>query len=499
MAVMDTVAGEKLKLLIRMVESLSEVEKDHDLVKLLLMNALEFTGAERGFLIQKKEDNSLICFDSRGEHIDHPLISLSSIHQVFMTGQSLCLIENADGETLPSTASILALDLKTIMCAPLFKHGENDRDSVFAVLYIDSRIVSRPFDRKDLEFLSVLTRQAAEVWHHLILNRRLSEDFKLLHQEVKAKYDYHNIVGQCDAMKEVYRILELIRDTDLDVMITGETGTGKELIAKAIHYASPRSGSPLKQINCAALPEGLVEAELFGVERNVATEVRSRQGKLEQADGGTLFLDEIGDMPIRIQNHLLRFLEERKFRRIGGREEIASNARVIAATNKNLSEEIKAGNFRDALRYRLEVVTIHLPPLRDRKDDLEILVDFFLKEVVEKHQLMIRGFTKDAWDIMREYRWPGNIRELKHRIQSAAFLAKSHLIDVVDLGLKSIQQKIEIKPLKIQREKLEQQLISDALSRHEHNLTQCAASLGISADILQEKIIVYQLDAQNDQ
>lgn len=471
---------DKLELLIRIISDLSSIDSESLLIRHLIRDALDFTGAERGFLVQKSPDSpNLRFFDSGGEISQSPIVSFSSISQVMETGVPICMVENTDGQRISSSASILALDLKTIMCAPLIvENSQGKRD--YGVLYVDSRIVTQPFSREDLDFFSLLSRHAAIVFDHLNLTRKLERDYKLLHDKVRSKYDYHKIVGHCDSMTKVYQTLDMIRDTNIDILITGDTGTGKELIAKAVHYSSPRSNMPLKQLNCAALPEGLVEAELFGVEKNVATEVSRRAGKIEEADGGSLFLDEIGDMPLRIQNRLLRFLEERRFRRIGGREEIHADVRIIAATNKNLDVEVAAGRFRDALRYRIDIINIHLPPLKDRDDDLELLAQFFLKQIVDQSGINIQGFTAEAWKLMKDYNWPGNVRELKHRVQSAAFLAKAQLIDSLDLGLRKSAQLSDILPLAEQKAQYIFSLISRALLGANQDPVIAAETLGIS-------------------
>jgi DNA-binding NtrC family response regulator len=480
--------SQKMKLLIRIIDELSSIESKSEMIRFLLNSAVEFSEAERGFFVESSKDGDLVFLGLDGQVVQDPEVSESTIHQVFESRRPSCLVENADGRSIPPTASILALDLKTIMCAPLTLPDLDSDVRASAVLYVDSQVSTRPFDRQDLEFFDILARHATVIWHNLILTQRLQNDFKLLHQEVKSRFGYHRIVGQCDQMKEVYETLEMIRDTDLDVMIVGETGTGKELIAKAIHYSSARSSALLKQINCAALPEGLVEAELFGLERSVATEVRRRTGKLEQADGGTLFLDEIGDMPIRIQNRLLRFLEAHQFRRIGGREEIHADVRVLAATNKDIDEEIKAGRFRDSLRYRLDIVTIRLPKLKDRGDDLELLAKFFLEDVVKSHDLEISGFTADAWQLMREYPWPGNVRELKHRVHSAAYLARGQLIDAGDLGLLTANVTPGMESLKERSNAFEREMISRAMARFENDHKRAARYLGIAESTLNRKI-----------
>ena len=331
-------------MLVKIVEDLS-VEPDQTLlIQNLLFNVLEFTGAERGFFIKQVSDGSMKFYNISGEPTESPQVSISVINRVIETNKPVCLIESSDGQSLPPTTSILALDLKSLMVAPMNIGIESYGDKEFrpdAVLYVDSRIVSKPFDTEDLNFFSVLAQHTAAVWRNKLLVQKLEQDFKLLHAEVQSKFDYHKIIGKCPALLEVYDTLEILRSTELDVLITGETGTGKELIAKAIHYSSPRSEKPFLQINCAALPEGLVEVELFGVEKNVATEVKSRQGMIESANRGTLFLDEIADMSLRIQNRILHFLETRKIRKIGARKELDVDVRILAATNQDISKAIQ--------------------------------------------------------------------------------------------------------------------------------------------------------------
>ncbi len=478
-------------MLVKIVEDLS-VESDQTLlIQNLLFNVLEFTGAERGFFIKQVSDGSMKFYNISGEPTESPQVSISVINRVIETNKPVCLIESSDGQSLPPTTSILALDLKSLMVAPMNIGIESYGDKEFrpdAVLYVDSRIVSKPFDTEDLNFFSVLAQHTAAVWRNKLLVQKLEQDFKLLHAEVQSKFDYHKIIGKCPALLEVYDTLEILRSTELDVLITGETGTGKELIAKAIHYSSPRSEKPFLQINCAALPEGLVEVELFGVEKNVATEVKSRQGMIESANRGTLFLDEIADMSLRIQNRILHFLETRKIRKIGARKELDVDVRILAATNQDISKAISNGQFRDALRYRLEILPIHLPPLRERGDDLRLLADFFLSEIVEKNDLNIHGFSNNSWEAMQKYSWPGNIRELKHRIQSAAILSRGTLIEVQDLGIPYKKSLQAIKPLAEKRKLMETSMISSALAQFDYNLASAAKDLGLSLSTLKRKM-----------
>lgn len=489
---MHSKSSEKIEMLVKIVEDLATLSEEKQLIQNLLFSVLEFTGAERGYLVKRAADSSMQYFDSTGERTDSPQVSHSVITRVLDSHKPVCLIENSDGQSMPPTTSILALDLKSIMVAPMHigidGTEKNQVTAPDAVLYVDSRIVSKPFDSRDLDFFTILAQHTAAVWKNKLLIRKLENDFKLLHAEVQSKFDYHKIIGKCEAMRKVYEILELLRPTDLDVLITGDTGTGKELIAKAIHYSSSRSDKPFHQINCAALPEGLVEAELFGVEKNVATEVKSRLGMIESAHHGTLFLDEIADMSPRIQNRILHFLESKRIRKIGARKEIEADVRILAATNKNIPEAIAQGQFRDALRYRLDVVPIHLPPLRERGDDLRLLADYFLSEIIEKNGVNIQGFSNDAWEAMKDYEWPGNVRELKHRIQSAAILSTGSLIEASDLGIPYRIHCNSLKTLSEKRTALEKTIITKALAQYDNNLSITAKELGISLTYLKGKM-----------
>jgi two-component system, NtrC family, response regulator AtoC len=490
--------GDKIQMLVSIVEALSTIPDETDLIQKLIFSAVEFTGAERGYLVRLNRENDLLFHDSSGNQINDPQVSVSVIRNVLNTNKPVCLIEDEEGHSIPPTTSIVALDLKSIMAAPMsLNTGSVSKDTgpdVNAVLYVDSRVVSKPFDGRDLDLFTVLAQHSAAVWKNKLLVDRLEDDFKLLHAEVQSKFDYHKIIGKCDAMKKVYEILEVLRPTDLDVMITGDTGTGKELIAKALHYSSSRSHKPFRQINCAALPESLVEAELFGVEKDVATEVKSRRGMIESAHEGTLFLDEIADMSTRVQSRILHFLETRRFRKIGGRDEIRADVRVLAATNRDINDAVTRGEFRDALRYRLEVVPIHLPPLRERNDDLRLLADHFLAEALKSNGLDIKGFSNEAWNTMQQYTWPGNIRELKHRIQSAAILARGNLIQPQDLGIRLPPDAAYVKPLSEMRQAFETTTIVHTLERCENSIKCAAEKLKVNPDSLKKKIREYNIN-----
>ena len=259
--------------------------------------------------------------------------------------------------------------------------------------------------------------------------QKLIEENSHLLQELKEKHDFSHLVGTSNPMKQVYDQVSQVARSNATVLLRGESGTGKEMIANAIHYNSLRSRRPLVKINCAALPDTLIEAELFGHEKGAFTGAeRFKKGRFEMAEGGTLFLDEIGDLPLQTQIKLLRVLQEREFERLGGTETIKTNIRLITATNKNLEEAISKGEFREDLYYRLNVFTIFLPPLRERKSDILLLAEHFLEKYEQEHGKRIRRISTPAIDMLMAYHFPGNVRELENAIERAVLVCDSNVI-----------------------------------------------------------------------
>jgi two-component system NtrC family response regulator len=264
------------------------------------------------------------------------------------------------------------------------------------------------------------------------------------------------------------------------MLIQGESGTGKELLAKAIHSNSPRRNRPLVAINCGAIPETLLESELFGHEKGAYTGAHiQRKGKLELADGGTLFLDEIGEMSLLLQVKLLRFLQERDIERVGGRQMIRVDARVIAATNKDIKAELQAGRFREDLYYRLSVVNLRLPPLRERGEDMVIIANAFLRRGCQEHRRKLR-FSGETLEAMGRYAWPGNIRELENAVQRAVIMARGRFIEPADLGIDVDMTTEELPSLRVTRGRAEREALVDALTKTRGNISQAAKHLGVS-------------------
>jgi len=322
-----------------------------------------------------------------------------------------------------------------------------------------------------------------------------------LWREVEAKYSAHGIIGTGHKIQQVVRLVERIRDSLVNVLITGESGTGKELVAKAVHYTSPRARRPFVALNCAALPETLLESELFGIEKGVATGVNSRLGQFQKADGGTLFLDEIGDLSLTAQAKILRVLQERVVERVGGRTSIPVDVRLLAATNKDLEAEISKGNFREDLYYRIKVIHIHMPPLRDIREEIPLLASHFLKEYCKETGRGNMDFSPTVLQKLSGAPWPGNIRQLRNEVMRLAACARQLVITEEDLweGTPSRgpetapPRKAPMQSLKKAVAELEKKMIEEALQGTRNNQQQAARILGLSRQGLINKMKRYTI------
>jgi len=319
-------------------------------------------------------------------------------------------------------------------------------------------------------------------------------EIKNLSEHLSDIFKYENIVGRNKEIKQIITVLESVSQTDSSVLVTGESGTGKELAARAIHINSPRKTGPFIAVNCSAFVESLIESELFGHEKGSFTgAIKTKIGKFELAKGGTLFLDEIGDLSLSVQTKFLRVLESREFERVGGNKTIKVEARIIAATNKHLSEEISSGRFREDLFYRINVINIHLPPLRERMDDLPLIVNHFIELFNKKFNKEIRQFSSQAFDILMEYEWPGNIRELENVIEHCFVLCNGKIIQVECLPKRLREQKKIILPSSNAIQKngfkdVERELIISVLEKHNGNRSKAAKELNINPSTLWRKI-----------
>ena len=341
----------------------------------------------------------------------------------------------------------------------------------------------------NLDELLYRIRQVSDRYRIINENRELREALQDRHR-------IEGIIGESGPMLEVLSIVRRVAPSEATVLIRGESGTGKELIAKAIHFGSPRARGPLVKVNCAALPEALLESELFGHEKGAFTgALSSRQGRFELANGGTIFLDEIGDLPLHLQAKLLRVLQEREFEKVGSSRPVRVNVRIMAASHRPLEDLIKAGQLREDLYYRLNVVTIFIPPLRERRSDVALLLDHFLRQYAEKNGKTIRGLTPEGRDILLRYDYPGNVRELENIIERAVVLTRDDVIGSGDLPL--TVQELEVADgdretnLTVAVEALERRMIRDALARSDGIQTRAAELLGMGERALRYKLTKY--------
>ena len=379
------------------------------------------------------------------------------------------------------------------------------RDQVIGVINL-SDSVPDAFEPRHERVLAIIGNavaiavENARLFSELSRSREaLANENQSLKRQLSDRFSFGGLVGTSPAFRSVLQLAEKVSNTSASVLITGDSGTGKELIAKTLHHNSERSGGPFVAINCAALPESLLEAELFGIERGVATGVDARPGTFERASGGTLFLDEIGDMAVSVQAKLLRVIQERQVVRVGGMKPTAVDVRLVAATHRALGEEIAAGRFREDLFYRLKVVTISLPPLRERRADIVPLAEFFLARFMARHQRPDKVLSQAAVRAILAHPWPGNVRQLEHAIEQAVLVADGDEIEVEDLGLEvalpsgirvEIPETIADLPTIMDEVQamVERTVIGRALSEAGGNRTRAAENLGLARRTLLYKL-----------
>ena len=354
--------------------------------------------------------------------------------------------------------------------------------------------ITKPFANDEL-LLSV---------HNAVELSRAHQQYRILQESLEERYSTHQIIGKSPAMRETLSIVDRVSASRSTVLITGESGTGKELVARAIHFSSPRKDEPFVAVNCMAFNAGVLESELFGHEKGSFTgAVAMRRGRFEQADRGTLFLDEIGELPPDLQVKLLRVLQERVFERVGGTEPVKVDIRIVAATNKDLAKMVEEGRFREDLYYRLNVVQIHIPPLRERREDIPLLVSHFIAQIASENGITPKSFTQEAQNYLLGYEWPGNIRQLQNVIERCMVMIPRDVIDVEDLPPEirdeesQFKSAVDLLPVELNLadtlDKIEAALIRRALVRADFVQAHAADLLGISRSLMQYKLKKYNI------
>lgn len=495
----ETVAGPEersmsrdLSLLYRLAINMAGAESYADLVKIVLDGLLEAIPAEVGAILSLKEGRELEVTAHRMRDQDLKVYSPVSefvSNEVLSSREAVLAEDVARDRYLRQRDSLTELGATSLICAPFIHENK-----VLGLIHLYCTDPHRSLSGEDLEFTVAVAKQLAIVTAQKNRESGLKEENLNLREQLRVESE---LVGESQVMKEIEEQIGRVADTNATVLIRGESGSGKELVARAIHYSSPRKSGPFVCLNCAAITETLLESELFGHEKGAFTGATDKKiGKFEAADKGTIFLDEIGEMAVNTQAKLLRVLEGHPFERVGGGTNIKVDVRVVAATNQPLEKIIAEGKFRKDLFFRLQVVEIQLPPLSQRRGDIPILADHFFKRFVRETGRRVKGFTPAAMQKMEQYSWPGNVRELRNVVERAVALSKGAMLDVGDIWLSSLEipgAAVAAAPSyeAVSIEEMEKRHILSTLDHTNWNKSQAATILAIERSTLDRKIKAY--------
>ncbi len=472
----DVGIKDSLRKLLEFTTALMEQQELQVLVDLMLDKLIELTGADKGFLFLVDEGfPTLHCV----RNIEREMLPVaeggfsdSIVRQVVATRQPLLVSDALHDSDFRQSRSVVDLKLCSVMCVPVLARSE-----LVGILYMGNDNIVNLFEEESLDMVSVFASQAGLLIKNALLINELTarkEELELELEEIR----FGEIIGACQAMRDLFKRVDKVATTDIGVLIRGETGSGKELIAKELHKRSGRASGPFVAINCGAIPEHLLESELFGHEKGSFTGAHATSaGKFQAADGGTLFLDEIGDMPFTLQAKILRALETRQISRVGGTKPEHVDIRVVAATNRNLEEAVAANEFRQDLYYRLNVVSLWLPPLRDRGEDVVLIANYFLQRFIKQYEAEVQGFSKDGLNALRLYNWPGNVRELENKLRKAVVLTEGPFVGPEELGIS--EDEIRVLPLADAKERFQKDYVARVLDMNRGNRTQTARDLGV--------------------
>ncbi|HEY2380169.1 MAG TPA: sigma 54-interacting transcriptional regulator [Terriglobia bacterium] len=426
----DSRFARDLAAVLRISTAINAIRKAGELQARVLEMIFEVIPVERGaFLLALDNSDQFVSgtYRERESDIAEPFrVSRTVVRRVFREGIALIANDILTDQQIQPAESLVASQIRSLLCVPVIVFG-----SKLGVIYADTTHPGVAIDEHHLHMLTAIASIAAVALEHARYVERLEDENRRLIEEINIQ---HDMIGESARMRDVYQFVNRVTTSDSTVLIRGESGTGKELVARAIHRNSKRSGRAIVAINCAALTESLLESELFGHERGAFTgAVQQKKGKIEIADGGTLFLDEVGELAPQLQAKLLRVLQEREFERVGGTRPIKVDIRLIAATNRELEDAIKAGQFRADLYYRLNVVSLILPPLRERREDIPLLASYFVQKYSSDANRTIAGISREAQALLNKYDWPGNVRELANALERAVVLGSSDYIRPEDL------------------------------------------------------------------
>lgn len=425
----------------------------------------------------------------KDEKIDE-FVNETILNYVLTYQKPIFSLDATQDERFRKNGGIPSHPIRSILCVPLRK-----KESTLGIIQLDS-LTPGTFTKDDLVLVGAIASQAAVAIENARLHTYLQKENQSLRQTLGKS---EHFVGESPSVREILGLVERLAQADSTALIRGESGTGKEIIARLLHYRGARKNRPFISLNCANISETLLESELFGHEKGAFTDARERKiGKFEQAEDGTIFLDEIGEMSMNTQAKLLRVLQEREFQRVGGNQTIHTKARIIASTNKDLEEATKKGAFREDLYYRLKVIELRLPPLRERRTDISLLIDFFIRQFSRELGRPIPKMSKEAMALLLSYNWPGNVRELRNAIERAMVLTPGHEVKPEHLPLDLLHTSFEVSPREDPShpgtlDELQKDHILDALKSCNWNKRKTASLLGISRPRLDRKIELYQL------
>lgn len=501
MSEFESTFTEKLKSLIYANTRISaSYESPRKLLTVILESVKAVLSCEAASVLTVNQEDGSLTFDyvlgPKGEKVKKIHVEKESIAGWVAEHQEPQIINSAidDSRFNPFVQNSTNYITKNMMAYPVVVNGRS-----VAVIEVLNKADNQDFTSEDLDVLELIGMQAAVAYRNLSDYRGKVDQIDLMQKSLKNASDYHNFIAKSPAVLDILKVLDSVAKMNSSVLIAGESGVGKELFAEQVHLRSDRKDKPFVRVNCGALSPTLLESELFGHVKGAFTDaVSNHVGRFEMADGGTIFLDEIGELPLDLQVKLLRVLQEKKFERVGSSETISLNVRVIAATNRNLEEMVEKGSFRSDLYFRLNVVPVNVPPLRERKEDLEVLSLHFLEKVKNESGKDFKGFSPAALEAMRAYYWPGNIRELENAVERACILGTPPYIEPVDLHLPLSFDKAEIPEkaesgfalmdsaleLKDAVNEFKKTYIANVLAKSNWNQTEAAKRLGIQRTYL---------------
>jgi Nif-specific regulatory protein len=480
---------QQLKALVEVGQAINSISQKEPLLQKVLDIATEAIQAERGFLLLRNDSTHemrIVVARNISEHQAADILRPSSsvVNQVLDSNVGVWSVKPL--EDFGGSQSVMNMKLTAVACVPLVLKG-----TPIGAIYLDSTINRQQFNNTTLNFLQAFANQAAIAIENANFIEELQLEKNWLQSELERTYAFREIIGASPKMQAVFDIMRKILNSDISVLLEGESGTGKELVARAIHYNSHRKDKSFVAQFCGNLSENLLESELFGHKKGSFTgAINDKRGLFEVADGGTFFLDEIADISPVIQAKLLRVLQEGTFRRVGDTEYRKVDVRIISATNKNLKVEVKKSNFREDLFYRLNVITITMPPLRERRSDIPLLVQHFLRKIADKSGQKVKRLAPEAIRALTNYNWPGNVRELENTIERAVVLSGEESITLKELIIpESDGDGLKSKTLKEQ----EKEIVIKVLDECEGNKTKTAEVLGVSLRWLHYKLNEWQV------